>query len=181
MLGGLLQFLGGCAAQAMGVMRRGENAGYGDVNVSSRNLEQIRVADASNPERMYASPLGAPAGVSPGREYPKTNRIAAGHNRYMADTGHKVPEAVLVSWREMPALGAQPYTGQLFGPYRIVVRSRIPASVLQQIRQDKVRIDIGFSVGMVPPIMQWRLVDEAAGSDLQGNSKILAQGGDEFP
>ena len=28
MLGGLLQLLGGCTAQAMGIMRRGENAGY---------------------------------------------------------------------------------------------------------------------------------------------------------
>ena len=181
MLGAALQFLSGCAAQAMGVMRRGENAGYGASNVSSQKLQDVQVVDAANPDRSYAGQLGAPAGLNPGIKYPKTARIAAGHNRYMSDTGHKVPEAVLVSWREMPAPGGQPYTGTLFGPYRIVVRSRIPAEVLDKIRKDTMHIDIGFSAGMVPPIMQWRLIDDAAGSDMQGRPKILAEGGDEFP
>ena len=181
MLGAALQFLSGCAAQAMGVMRRGENAGYGAINVSSRELEQVKVVDASNPDREYAGQSGAPAGLNPGIKYPKTRRIAAGHNRYMSDTGHKVPEAVLVSWREMPAAGGQPYTGTLFGPYRIVVRSRIPSAILEQTQKRTVHIDIGFTSGMVPPIMQWRLIDDAAGSDMQGRPKILAEGGDEFP
>ena len=181
MLGAALQFLSGCAAQAMGVMRRGENAGYGASNVGAEKLQDVKVVDATNPDRWYFSQSGQPSGSLPGAKIPKTRRIAAGNNRYMSDTGHKVPEAVLVSWREMPAPGGQPYTGKLFGPYRITVRSRIPAEVLDKIRKDTMHIDIGFSAGMVPPIMQWRLIDDAAGSDMQGRPKILAEGGDEFP
>ena len=181
MLGGLLQLLSGCAAQAMGIMRRGENAGYGASNVGPSELEQVRVVDASNPDRWYFSQSGQPSGINPGFKHAKTKRIAAGNNRYMADTGHQVPEAVLVSWRELPPPGGQPYTGKLFGPYRVVVRSRIPAAVLEQTQTRTVHIDIGFTSGMVPPIMQWRLIDDAAGSDMQGRPKILAEGGDEFP
>ncbi len=181
MLGGLLQLLSGCAAQAMGVLRRGENAGYGASNVSSQKLQDVQVVDAANPEREYFGQLGQPSGINPGFKHAKTKRIAAGNNRYMADTGHKVPEAVLVSWRELPPPGGQPYTGKLFGPYRVVVRSRIPAAVLEQTQTRTVHIDIGFTSGMVPPIMQWRLIDDAAGSDMQGRPKILAEGGDEFP
>jgi hypothetical protein len=181
MLGGLLQLLGGCTAQAMGIMRRGENAGYVVINVGPLALEDVDVVDAANPERSYAGQSGQPSGIDPGFKHAKNKRIAAGNNRYMSDTGHKVPEAVLISWREMPAPGGQPYTGTLVGPFKILVRSKIPPAVLDQARKETVHIDIGFTSGMLPPIMQWRLISDLAGSDSVGNPKIIAEGGDEFP
>lgn len=181
MLGGVLQFLSGCAAQAMGIMRRGENAGYGVQNVGPRELEQVELVDATNPDRSYFGQSGQPSGINPGFKHAKNKRIAAGNNRYMSDTGHKVPEAVLISWREMPAPGGQPYTGTRVGPFKILVRSKIPPAVLEQARKEKIHIDIGFTSGMLPPIMQWRLINDLAGSDSVGNPKIIAEGGDEFP
>lgn len=178
MLGAALQFLSGCAAQAMGVMRRGENAGYGASNVSSRELEQVRVVDAANPDREYFGQSGQPV-MTYGNYVPPPGtktRPSYGANRYMSDTGHKVPEAILISWREMPPPGGQPYTGKLVGPFKILVRSKIPPNVLEQARRDKVSLNFGFSAGEVPPYMVWRLEDENVPSDSKGNPKVLAQG-----
>ena len=178
MLGAALQFLSGCAAQAMGVMRRGENAGYGASNVSARELEQVRVVDAANPDRWYFSQSGQPVGTY-GNFVPAPDakkNPGYGGNRYMSDTGHKVPEAILISWREMPPPGGQPYTGKLVGPFKILVRSKIPPNVLEQARRDNISLEFGFSAGEVPPYMQWRLEDGNVKSDSKGNPKVLAQG-----
>ena len=178
MLGGLLPFLGGCAAQAMGIMRRGENAGYGASNVGPRELEQVRVVDASNPDRWYFSQSGQPGSTwQPSAKYPRANP-GYGGNRYMSDTGHKVPEAVLISWREMPAPGGQPYTGKLVGPFQMSLRNKIPPTVLEQARRDNISLEFGFASGVVPPYMVWRLEDRNVPSDIGGNPKVLAQGQD---
>lgn len=182
MMATFMQLLTGCAAQAMGSIRGGENASYGATNVSRKELEQLRLVDAISPDRWYFSQSGQPADTwRPSAEYPKRKSAGYGGNQYFADTGHKIPDEVLISWREMPALGGQPYTGELKGPYRVKVRPRIPVEVLKQARRDGMVVEMGFTSGELPIVFQWRLVDTNKRSDSKGKISPLAEGGDTFP
>ena len=180
MIGGLLQFLGGCAAQAMGIMRRGENAGYGARNVGPRELEQVKVVDASNPDREYFGQSGQPAKAYPPSLPVSSRNPGYGGNQYMSDTGHKVPEAILISWREMPAPGAPSYTGTLIGPFKISVRSKVPPEVLAQAQKDRISLNFGFTSGLVPPYMVWQLEERIVTKPIPGQPsvpfKVLAEG-----
>jgi hypothetical protein len=178
MIAGLGPLLAGCVARAGGLFRSGENADYGASNVSTREIEQARVADAINPDRWYFSQSGQPAY----HRNSKNPRVmpSYGGNRYMADTGHKIPDEVQITWREMPPPGGKPYTGELKGPYRVKVRSRIPEDVLRQARRDGVVIQMGFTIGELPIVFQWQLIDTNKPSDYLGNHTPLAQGGDSF-
>ena len=92
----------------------------------------------------------------------------------------KVPEAILISWREMPPTGGQPYTGKLVGPFKILVRSKVPPDILEQARRDNVSLNFGFSAGEVPPYMQWQLEERIVTKPVPGQPivrfKVLAEG-----
>lgn len=174
---GLLQFLSGCAVQAMGGVRGGENARYGADNTAPREMEQVRVVDAANPDRWYFSQSGQPANTwKPSAKYPR-QMPSFGGNQYNSDSGHKIPEEVLISWREMPPPGGQPYTGELKGPHRVKVRSRIPDEVLKQARRDGFSVELSFSAGELPILFNWKLVDYKS---LSHGIKEWCIGGDAF-
>lgn len=111
-----------------------------------------RLMDANNPNRWYFSQSGQPA---------NTWKPSAKHPRQMPSFGgnqlnpHKIPEEVLITWREMPPSGGQPYTGELKGPYRVKVRERIPDEVLKQARRDGFSVNLSFSAGELPILFNW--------------------------
>jgi hypothetical protein len=181
MLAGLIQTLYGCTANGMGLFKAGENAGYGATNVSPYRIQDVEVVNASNGHQVDGESSAPPNTWKPSAAYPKYPRYTGGNNLYPADTGRTVPEEVIITWRSMPPAGGKPYTGQLHGPFRLKVRSRIPAEVLRQIRKEGVTLRLGFTAGLIPPIMQWDVVNYKVPSDAGGQMKILAQGGDEFP
>lgn len=91
----------------------------------------------------------------------------------MADTGHKVPEDVEVSWRKMLPPSDNPYIGEQIGPFRVKVRSRIPQEVLQMARQDGYSLGIKISIGKEPILLCWGIVTKN-GAKLLGT--IMAGG-----
>lgn len=176
-MGTVLLFLTGCAAQAMGLLRGGENAAYGANNTSPREIEQVRVMDASNPDRWYFSQSGQPANTwKPSPGHPRSLPNFGGY-QYNSDSGHKVPEEVLITWREMPPPGGQPYTGELKGPYRVKVRERIPKEVLAAARKDGFSVELSFSAGELPILFNWKLIDFVS---LKHGTKDWCIGGDSF-
>jgi len=146
-------WLSGCASA--GLLSRGENAGYSFWNNSNEDIEAVKIvgiypdykseligASRSEPVRRYV-PLGQPI------------LGFVGGNQYRADTSHKIPEKVEVSWRKMPPPGGQPYTGELMGPYQVVVRSRIPQKALELANRDGYSLGLEFSVGKQPVLLCW--------------------------
>lgn len=78
-----------------------------------------------------------------------------------ADTGHRVPERVAVSWRLPPKLGQEALKGDLMEPYEIELRSRIPKEVLEAVgiaAKDMI-LEIAISVGVFPIQVRWQLTD----------------------
>ena len=75
------------------------------------------------------------------------------------DTGHRIPERVKLSWRELPKAGQKVYQGDLVGPFDLALRSRITNDVLTQVRASrKYRLEMAFSVGVQPIQFRWRLI-----------------------
>jgi hypothetical protein len=146
----------------------GENTLYSGWNRSTRALESIKVVDAANPKRLFNESVR----VRPGG--PDRFPIAPGGAQYPADTGLRVPEKVVVSWRELPPPGAEPYTGELQGPYIVEVRSRIPADVLRMASRDGYVLNLIFAFGESPVLFNWRLSRLAAGKGYEN----VACGGD---
>jgi hypothetical protein len=173
-MGTSLLFLTGCAAQAMGLLRGGENAKYGASNTTPREIEQVRVMNASNPNRWYFSQSGQPANTwKPSAEYPRRMPSFGGNHL----NPHKIPEEVLITWREMPPSGGQPYTGELNGPYRVKVRERIPKEVLNAASKDGYLVELSFSAGELPIRFNWKLIDFVS---LKHGTKDWCIGGDSF-
>lgn len=169
-----LLFLSGCAAQAMELLRGGENAKYGASNTAPREMEQVRVVDANNPNRWYFSQSGQGADTrKPGVKYVPS----FGGNHL---NPHKIPEEVLITWREMPPPGGQPYTGELKGPYRVKVRERIPDEVLRQARRDGFLVELSFSVGEPPILFNWKLVGYKSVTGSGRGIQDWCLGGDSF-
>lgn len=171
-IGTALLLLTGCSARAMGLLRGGENAKYGASNTAPREIEQVEVEGIDG--RPYFSQSGQRADTrKPGVKYVP----GFGGDQFNSDSGHKIPEEVLISWREMPPPGGQSYTGELKGPYRVKVREHIPKEVLAIARREGFSVDISFSAGELPIILNWKLTDYT-GSDPGTKSRCI--GGDSF-
>ena len=175
----LAQLLSGGAAQAMGLFSRGENASYSATNLNLRTVEDVELTGSDG--RSYDSALSMEQySLRPVFTYtPFQGGGAGGGNQYMSDTGHKVPEEMSVTWRELPPVGDKPYTGQRKGPFRIKVREKIPKEVLAAIRKHGVslRLIVAFSDNQL--LVDWQLIDY----DLDNPTsaiKVLRQGGDSF-
>ncbi|MEW6416082.1 MAG: hypothetical protein AB1482_12615 [Pseudomonadota bacterium] len=148
--------LSGCVSA--GLFSRGENASYSFWNNASEDIESVEIVGLYQDHKKYL--------ISAARVMPARHNIRAfyGGYQYMSDTGHKVPEQVEVSWRKMPPVGGKPYTGELMGPYRVVVRSRIPEEALKLARRGDYSIGIEFSVGKEPVMLCWGVVTKEGGS-----------------
>ncbi len=166
-----------CAA--MGSVRQGENATYGIRNIAPEAIEQVRMADADDPGRSYAAGGSRMHGnpTQPIEAYFPHVTLGFGGGRYMSDTGHRVPEAVLITWRQDHAPDAQPYTGEPVGPFRVEVRSRIPTEVLALARKDEYVLGLSFTAGMLPIYFNWRLT--ISGGSALGR-RVICIGGDSF-
>lgn len=158
--------LSGCVSA--GLFSRGENAAYSFWNNGSEEVESVEIVGLYQDYKKYliSSSHAKSAGWN--------TRWFTGGSQYMSDTGHTVPEQVEVSWRKMPPVGGKPYTGELMGPYRVVVRSRIPEAALKLARRVGYSIGIEFSVGKEPVMLCWGVV--AAESDFRGRSTIISGG-----
>lgn len=171
-MGAALLFLTGCSAQAMGLLRGGENAKYGASNTAPREIEQVNVEGIDG--RPYFSQSGQRADTrKPGVKY------VPGFGGDQLNP-HKIPEEVLITWREMPPPGGQPYTGELKGPHRVKVRSRIPDEVLKQARRDGFSVNLSFSAGELPILFNWELVEYKSVTGSGRGIKDWCIGGDSF-
>ena len=172
-----MQLLTGCAAQAMGSIRGGENGSY---MASNLNLAEVEQVDIKVGQRSYFS-------ASSMLQYstkPLTSKYlpsggAGGGYKYPADTGHKIPDEVTITWRELPPIGGKPYTGQLKGPFRVKVRERIPKEVLQAVSRDGVYLEMLFSFADSGVLFNWQLTDFDRANP-KGQIKVLRKGGDSF-
>lgn len=145
----LIQSLMGCAVQAMGSLRGGENAAYAISNNSKNDIESVDMVS----DDKFKRSLG-------GQSYQYANpryKYGFGGSQYMSDTGHRVPEAVLVTWRELPAAGNPPYTGTLHGPYKVQIRERIPKEILAMAKKRGMTVQISLTAGQLPIIFNWML------------------------
>ena len=140
-------WLSGCASA--GLLSQGENAGYSFWNNSNEDIEAVKIVG------IYPDYKKELAGASQAKAAHWNTRWFVGGNQYRADTGHKIPEKVEVSWRKMPSPGGQPYTGELMGPYQVVVRSRIPQKALELANRDGYSLGLEFSVGKQPVLLCW--------------------------
>lgn len=179
-MGTALLFLSSCAVQAMGGLRAGENARYGADNIAPRDIQDINVVDTANPDRWYFSQSRQPANTwKPSVKYSR-QMPSFGGDQFNSDSGHKIPDEVLISWREMPPPGGQPYTGELKGPHRIKVRSRIPDEVLKLARRDGFSVNLSFSAGESPTLFNWKLVEYKSVTGSGRGIQDWCLGGDSF-
>ncbi len=172
MLGGLLPFLGGCAAQAMGTLRGGENAAYAVSNNSKYDIESVEIVSVDK----FKQSLG-------GQSYQNANpafKFGFGGNQYMSDTGHIVPESVLVSWRELPEAAQPPYTGTLHGPHKVQIRQRIPKEVLATARKNGLTVQISLTAGQLPIVFHWMLSEYKSVTGSGRGIRHHCIGGDSF-
>ncbi|MBS0511777.1 MAG: hypothetical protein JSR42_11475 [Proteobacteria bacterium] len=143
-------------------------------NACDRELEDVRVEDARNPEKWWFSQLGQhPRPIRPDTKFPL--RPSFGGDQRSG----RIPDAVTVQWREMPPPGAKPYTGELKGPFLITgIRSRIPADRLRMAREPLYVLSVEFSAGVEPIRFDWMLRRFSEGG--RGGTKEIAFGGDSF-
>jgi hypothetical protein len=169
----MMAWLTACIPGPLVPRRRGENVAFALFNNSGRVLHTTRVGNAGEPGSRWNG-LAVHDPVPAFRL--KDPEFGGAH--YFAENGNRVPEEVEVSWRELPPTGAPPYTGELKGPYRVVVRSRVPSDVLKRAALEGYVVELSFSVGQLPILFNWRLV--AFGRVTGAGMKTLAQGGDSF-
>ena len=172
----LCSLLAGCATAGTSLFSSGENLAVGFWNNSDREIEQIKIHRTSAEGRRVK--WTGQLGMKPRPDGRKT----PGFGGDMYDNiDYKIPEEAEVSWREMPPEGAAPYTGELKGPYRVKVLSRIPPEIQRVARKGGYWVEITFSVGEFPILFDWMLVDRTGLTvDYRGKSKMLCQGGDSF-
>jgi len=169
LLTGLMSLLtlvtSGCASN------RGENVSYAIWNHdTSATLQKTSLDDGKG---------GSYSGA--GVAHPRPINSIGWQDRgasYAAFLGARVPDYVFVSWRKMPKDGQKIYEGDLVGPFRITLRSRIPADVLEKVTgNNRYWVEIGVSAGVEPILVRWNLVDYKPSSGRPG-IEILQRGGD---
>jgi hypothetical protein len=168
----VMAWLTACIPGPLVPRRKGENVAFALFNNSGRVLHNARVYRVGDPMAAW----DAAAVLDPVPAF-RLNDPSFGGAQYSAENGHRVPEEAEVSWRELPPAGAPPYTGELKGPYRVVVRSRVPADMLALAAKDGIVLQLSFSVGQLPILFNWRVLDYTQPGP---GTKTVAQGGDSF-
>lgn len=94
-----------------------------------------------------------------------------------------LPEEVDISWETLLPNSDAKVVGDIRGPYRIKIRSRIPSELLALAARDNrwrnYILQISISVGKLPTLMNWRLLEhkESLMGFTQSNREIY-RGGD---
>jgi hypothetical protein len=162
-------WVSGCGSALGGFMGiDGDHVAYSLWNATESDLQSTLLVAADGQE-ISGSPIQRNIGGSKGWQ--------GGGLRKFPDAGHRIPERVKLSWRELPKAGQKVYQGDLVGPFDLALRSRIPADVLSQVRASrKFRLEMAFSVGVQPIQFRWRLVQ----ADLDNSSPLVEvrRGGD---
>lgn len=183
-------------SSAMGVLHSGTNACYTVRNQSQEDLQNVVVVSGEDPNRSF---LGAaqvrgnaftlpPEKPDPAMPY----SFSAGGSCFFWDTGHKVPETVLVSWHssEQPSTKKDP--DSFAGPHRVEVRSLVPKEIFALARDRDYRYRIGFSISVgVDPVrvnwvLEYRHPKPIYAEDLRPyrrigpHTELLCVGGDNF-
>ena len=177
LLASLVSMVSGCAS-GMNLFSRGENFSVDFRSVVNRGLEDVAVSMPGNREAAWSSQNMTPANPPPYAP----DSSGAGGDMYTADNNHLVPEEVEVSWRELPSPGGKPYTGELKGPYRVKVRSRIPPDVLRMARENGYVVEVEVTVGELPILLDWQLAEFPGVIDGTGTGliKVIKRGGDSL-
>lgn len=142
--------LSGCVSA--GLFSQGENASYSFWDNASEEVESVEIVGLYQDHKKH---LISSSRVKPARH---SIRAFSGGYQYMSDTGHKIPKEVEIRWRKLPPLDGKPYTGEVVGPFRVKVRSRIPDEALKLARREGYSIGIEFSVGKEPVMLCWGIV-----------------------
>jgi len=135
-------WVSGCSSAIGGLMGidDGDHVAYSLWNATEADLHSSLLVTADGQE-VSGSPI-----------QPKLNKSKGwqgGGLRKFPDAGHRIPERVKLSWRELPKEGQKVYQGDLVGPFELELRSRIPKDVLTQVRASrKYRLEMAFSVGV---------------------------------
>lgn len=200
-IGTLLLLLLSTSASGMGklLLPSGTNACYAAPNFGDEDIQSLTITDALDPGRHFPGRAHAPARIRRPNETPERTAginyppsVAGGGACYRWDTGHQVPEHVLISWRKLPLPGDREYTGEPVGPFQVEVRSKIPREVLALAsgRSYDYSIDIQFTSGVHPVRVNWILrrshAEPIFGEDLthlrrtSPQIELVCTGGDSF-
>lgn len=142
----------GCGSSLGGLMGidDGDHVAYNLWNATEYDLQSSLLVTADGRE-ISGSPIQAKLNKSKGWQGDGLIKFP--------DAGHRIPERVKLSWRELPKAGQKVYQGDLVGPFDLALRSRIPNDVLALVRVSrKYRLEMAFSVGVQPAQFRWRLV-----------------------
>lgn len=171
--------LSGCSSPVMGLAGTDANVVYSAHNRNPHKVQQVRVMDASDPNTWYFSQSSQPAFIwRPSSPSARMRNVAGiGGHRFDADSAHRVPDQVQVTWRDMPEPGAKDYTGKLHGPYTVKVRSEIPAQYLRQAGDPDHVMGISILFNEGGARLNWKLIHMLP----LGESKTIAEGGDTYP
>lgn len=166
-------------SDAMGILSSGTNACYAIRNIGTKDIQDLRVISADDPRLWYESALRQRASTI--TDYSSSmpgSTLGFGGSCYRHDSGHQVPDAVLVSWRELPEAGGKAYSGRQLGPYRIEIRARVPEEVLALARRHPYSLEFSFTAGALPIYFNWQLISFGA-TDRWGINRLCV-GGDSF-
>lgn len=159
-----------CAcAPARTFLLRGETASYAAFNPSDQNGFEMGRLEAADKKLLLDERLRIPA-LPPGAP-----GWSGGGPLMFGDTGHRVPDRVKISWRLPPREGQARYKGDLVGPFELDLRSRIPDEVLGAATKHGRILQIAVSVGVVPILVRWRLIEP--NPDGRGHRE-MSRGGD---
>lgn len=145
-------WVSGCGSALGGLMGidDGDHVAYGLWNATEADLQSSSLVAMDG------------SGITSSLTEPKLNKSKGWQGDGLIkfpDAGHRIPERVKLSWRELPKAGQKVYQGDLVGPFDLALRSRIPNDVLALVRGSrKYRMEMAFSVGVQPIQFRWRLV-----------------------
>ena len=130
--------------------RSGENVSYAIWNRSStQDLRDaaLFVTDGRG-EKQWLAASSRQDPLPPGEDGWQSGGAAQ-----LPDAGHRVPENLQAAWRS---------NGMPQGPFRMDLRARIPADVLEKIRgSTRYQLEIGVGAGDNRPTARWRLIEKA--------------------
>lgn len=154
---------------ARSFLLRGETASYAAFNPSHQDGFEMGRLEAADEELLLDEGLSIPALPAGASGWSGGGPLIPG------DTGHRVPQKVRVSWRLPPREGQARYKGDLVGPFEPRLRSKIPDEVLRAATKRGRILQIAVSVGVVPILVRWRLIEP--NPDGRGHRE-MSRGGD---
>ena len=173
---GLIAFAG-VAAVAVGCVTKrelygGEGFGIGAINFGSTELEEIKVSGVGNDRDVYRAQAGQRPFKGAKPSFPSADTSP--------DNNQRIPNAVSVSWKEMPAQGQPSYTGTQRGPFLVAIRPRIPSDVLSKARAEGFAVTIGLEINNGPIVLNWQLIEFKSVTRTGNGIAVIRQGGDSF-